>query len=77
MVTDMELLDPFDQPQMASYVLKSPQGQYSLWPINITVPRGWQPVFGPQPNTDCLAWLETHWPDIKLAAKGALGTYHD
>ncbi|WP_029686319.1 MbtH family protein [Tatumella saanichensis] len=64
----MELLHPFDQPQMTGYVLQNPQGHYSLWPENVALPMGWQPVFGPQSNTDCLEWLERHWPDIRPAA---------
>lgn len=61
----MASLPLLDQPQAASYVLQNPLGQYSLWPQISAVPEGWRPIFGPQPQTACLDWLEMHWPDIR------------
>jgi MbtH protein len=61
--TDMQQLNPFDDPQQDCQVLKNDQQQYSLWPAFCAVPAGWQPVFGPGPQADCLSWLNENWHD--------------
>lgn len=61
----MENLHLFDQPEASACVLENPAGQFSLWPESITVPAGWQRVYGPCPQQQCLLWLESHWPDIR------------
>lgn len=64
----MENLNPFDDPQQHCYVLINTRQQYSLWPAFSAIPHGWQPVFGPQPQPDCLAWLEENWRDVRPAS---------
>ncbi|WP_413738291.1 MbtH family protein [Sodalis sp. RH21] len=61
----MEQLNPFDDPQQDCLVLVNRRRQYSLWPTFNEVPAGWRPVFGPQPQPVCLAWLEENWCDIR------------
>ncbi|GAA0470267.1 MULTISPECIES: MbtH family NRPS accessory protein [Tatumella] len=61
----MENLHPFDQPDVYGFILKNHAGQYSFWPAFLAIPAGWQPVSGPQPQEQCLLWLETHWTDIR------------
>jgi MbtH protein len=63
--TDMQQLNPFDDPQQDCQVLKNDQQQYSLWPAFCAIPAGWQPVFGPGPQADCLSWLNENWHDIR------------
>ncbi|ARU92537.1 MbtH family protein [Tatumella citrea] len=61
----MNTLHLFDQPEASASVLKNHAGQFSLWPESVAVPAGWQPVYGPCSQEQCLLWLETHWTDIR------------
>ena len=70
----MENLHPFDQPEGSAWVLKNPAGQFSLWPESIAIPAGWQRVYGPCPQQQCLLWLESHWPDIRPTEKLITGS---
>lgn len=56
---------PFDDPQQVCLVLKNQQQQYSLWPAFRALPAGWHSVFGPQPQAECLSWLNANWRDIR------------
>lgn len=67
----MEKLNPFDDEQQRSLILQNDQQQYSLWPDFSAVPPGWQPVFGPAERADCIAWLESHWRDMRPTAQRA------
>lgn len=63
--------NPFDDPQQACLVLKNEQHQYSLWPAFCALPAGWCRVFGPQPQAECLSWLNANWRDIRPASSTA------
>lgn len=65
----MEHHNPFDDPQQDCLVLRNPQQQYSLWPAFSALPAGWQAVYGPQPQPDCLSWLEQNWGNIRPVAQ--------
>ena len=60
-------LNPFDDDRHTFRVLANDQGQHSLWPEFADVPSGWQPVHGPAPRVDCLAWVDTHWTTLSSA----------
>ena len=40
------MINPFEDPDRSYLVLVNGEGQYSLWPAFITVPAGWETVFG-------------------------------
>lgn len=61
----MQQLNPFDNPVQDCYVVQNPQHQFTLWPSFNAVPSGWQAVFGPQPQSACIAWLNDNWRDIR------------
>lgn len=65
----MEHRNPFDDPQQDCLVLRNPQQQYSLWPAFSALPAGWHAVYGPQPQPDCLSWLEQNWDNIRPVAQ--------
>ena len=46
-------------------VVVNDEEQHSLWPAGKAVPRGWRTVHGPASRQDCLAYVETHWTDIR------------
>ncbi|MEL5457714.1 MbtH family protein [Serratia ureilytica] len=49
----MESLNPFDDQQQRSLVLRNVQQQYSLWPDFRAIPPDWTIVFGPAARTEC------------------------
>lgn len=61
----MQHLNPFDDPTLDCQVLRNTQQQYSLWPTFTATPSGWQAVFGPSSQADCLTWLTENWRDIR------------
>ncbi|MCC4106619.1 MbtH family protein [Serratia ureilytica] len=64
----MESLNPFDDQQQRSLVLRNVQQQYRLWPDFRVTPPDWAIVFGPAARTECAEWLEQHWQDIPPVA---------
>lgn len=46
-------------------VLINAEGQHSLWPSAKSVPDGWTRVSGPGSRADCMAFVETHWADMR------------
>ncbi|CAI0880638.1 Uncharacterized protein conserved in bacteria [Serratia entomophila] len=61
----MEKLNPFDDQQQRSLVLRNVQQQYSLWPDFCAIPSLWTVAFGPAAYAECVGWLEQHWQDIR------------
>lgn len=57
--------NPFDDDTLVFLVLLNGKGQYSLWPDFVTVPPGWNRVFGPGSHAGCLAYVEEHWTDMR------------
>ena len=53
------------------YVLVNDEDQYSVWPKATDVPAGWRVVFGPDGRAECLAYVETHWTDMRPASLAA------
>ncbi|MFE7192322.1 amino acid adenylation domain-containing protein [Kitasatospora sp. NPDC057541] len=47
-------------------VLVSQDGQYAIWPGDLTVPGGWRPVFGPAPREECRRYVEREWAPAGL-----------
>lgn len=46
-------------------VLVNQEGQYSLWPLNKTVPTGWERCGISGSNTDCMAYVDNVWTDMR------------
>jgi MbtH protein len=46
-------------------VLVNAEGQHSLWPAAKAVPEGWSTVHPAASKADCLAYVETHWTDMR------------
>ncbi|WP_010285902.1 MbtH family protein [Kurthia massiliensis] len=58
------MYNPFEKSDALFYVLQNDALQYSLWPSYVTVPGGWQIVFGPEQKEACDTFVETHWPSF-------------
>jgi MbtH protein len=46
-------------------VVVNEEEQYSIWPEGRTVPAGWRAVGEAAPKDECLAYIETHWTDMR------------
>ncbi|WP_329285890.1 MbtH family protein [Streptomyces sp. NBC_00691] len=64
--------NPFEDPQGRFLVLVNDENQHSLWPSFAEVPAGWRTVFGEDTREGCLAYVETHWTDLRPASLIAL-----
>lgn len=49
-------------------VLINREGQHSLWPENVEVPKGWTLVKEPSPKAEATAFVETSWTDMAPAS---------
>ncbi len=60
--------NPFDDQDGSFLVLVNDELQHSLWPSFVDVPQGWRTVFGPDSRQACLAYVDTHWTDLRPAS---------
>lgn len=55
----------FDDDNGTFVVLVNHDCQYSLWPEILEAPRGWS-IVGPRgARSDCLAWIDANWTDMR------------
>ncbi|MGW0534031.1 MbtH family protein [Streptomyces sp. NPDC003032] len=66
------MTNPFDATDTDFLVLVNDENQHSLWPAAIDVPSGWNTAHGPADRAACLAYVETHWTDLRPASLAAL-----
>jgi MbtH protein len=64
---------PFDDQEAHYLTLANANGQYSIWPLFLDVPAGWNIVRGPMPRADTLAWIDVEWSQAGVAAAGSRG----
>ena len=57
--------NPFENQDGSFQVLVNDEGQYSLWPVSIDIPAGWNKVHGPDRREAWLDYVETHWTDMR------------
>jgi MbtH protein len=46
-------------------VLVNAEEQYSLWDADLTRPSGWEQVGPTGLRSECLAWIDVVWTDIR------------
>ncbi|MER7754513.1 amino acid adenylation domain-containing protein [Kitasatospora sp. NPDC097643] len=51
-------------------VVLNENGQYAIWPGDLTVPGGWDLVFGPAGRADCRAYVDREWRPPGLGYPG-------
>ncbi|MFJ3216713.1 amino acid adenylation domain-containing protein [Kitasatospora sp. NPDC086801] len=56
-------------------VLRNDDGQYAIWPSDLTVPGGWHLVYGPAGHDDCRAHVAREWrpPGLGFPGLGSPG----
>ncbi|MER7703698.1 amino acid adenylation domain-containing protein [Kitasatospora sp. NPDC097605] len=55
-------------------VLVNEDGQYAIWPGDLTVPGGWRTVFGPAPHEECRRHVDRAWRPAGLGVGHGAGT---
>lgn len=55
----------FDDENGEYLVVVNDEGQYSLWRPYQPVPDGWTPVGPRAARSECLAYIEQHWTDMR------------
>ncbi|MFF0408907.1 thioester reductase domain-containing protein [Kitasatospora sp. NPDC004745] len=51
-------------------VVRNDNGQYAIWPGDLTVPGGWYLIHGPSTREDCRAYVEREWRPPSLGFPG-------
>jgi MbtH protein len=59
------MTNPFEDQSAKFLVLVNEEGQHSLWPEFRSAPAGWQVVYGPEAQNDCLNYVTEHWTDMR------------
>jgi len=59
------MTNPFDDQNGTFYVLANDEGQHCIWPVFAEVPGGWTVVLAEGPRDAALAYIETHWTDMR------------
>lgn len=54
-----------DSADLPHLVLINDEEQYSLWRADLDIPAGWRQVFGPGGKSECLAYVDEHWTDMR------------
>jgi uncharacterized protein YbdZ (MbtH family) len=62
---EVKVANPFENDDRPYLVLINDEGQHSLWPTTNDVPAGWNVIFGPEPRSACLDYVNTHWTDMR------------
>lgn len=55
-----------DQDDTTTYrVVVNHEEQYSIWPVDMEIPTGWQEAGKTGDKADCLAYIEEVWTDMR------------
>jgi len=60
--------NPFENEDGVYLVLVNHENQHSLWPASIDAPAGWTVAHGEDTRGNALAYVETHWTDLRPAS---------
>jgi MbtH protein len=57
--------NPFEDENGVYHVLINDEGQHSLWPSFIEVPKGWTIIHASDSRSACLKFIDEHWTDMR------------
>ena len=60
-----ERSNPFDDNEADYLVLVNYEGQYSLWPVHIDVPKGWEVAHTADNRKSSLDFIAEVWTDMR------------
>lgn len=58
------MTNPFDRADGSFYVLINTERQYSLWPLGVDIPAGWEEVFRGL-HGECVEYVDAEWTDMR------------
>jgi MbtH protein len=59
------MTNPFEDENGVYHVLVNDEGQHSLWPTFIDVPKGWTIIHKSDSRAACLEFINKHWTDMR------------
>ena len=59
------MTNPFENDEATYLVLINEEGQHSLWPSFMEVPRGWRTAHPADSRRACLEYVERQWTDMR------------
>jgi MbtH protein len=59
------MTNPFEDENGVYHVLVNEEGQHSLWPTFIDVPKGWTIIHKSDSRAACLEFINKHWTDMR------------
>jgi MbtH protein len=59
------MANPFEDENGVYHVLVNDEGQHSLWPSFIEVPKGWTIVHQSDTRSACLDYINRNWTDMR------------
>ncbi|PWT88399.1 MAG: MbtH family protein [Proteobacteria bacterium] len=59
------MANPFEDENGVYHVLVNDEGQHSLWPSFIDVPKGWTIVHQSDTRSACLDYINRQWTDMR------------
>lgn len=59
------MTNPFEDENGVYHVLVNDEGQHSLWPTFIDVPKGWTIVHKADTRAACLEFINRNWTDMR------------
>jgi MbtH protein len=59
------MANPFEDDTGVYHVLVNSEGEHSLWPSFVDVPKGWTIVQRSATRTECLDFINQNWTDMR------------
>jgi MbtH protein len=59
------MTNPFEDDDSTYHVLINDEGQHSLWPALIDVPKGWRIIHESASRAACLEFVDRNWTDMR------------
>jgi MbtH protein len=59
------MTNPFEDEKGTYHVLINDEGQHSLWPTFIDVPKGWTVIHKSDTRAACLDFINKNWTDMR------------
>jgi MbtH protein len=60
-----DVTNPFEDENGLYHVLINEEGQHSLWPSFVAVPKGWTIIHQSDNRAACLEFINQHWTDMR------------
>jgi MbtH protein len=62
------MTNPFEDEERQYLVLVNGESQYSVWPSDLRIPAGWEPVLTGASLRECEQYVNETWKDLRPAS---------